>query len=124
MPGDWPLFVGLSYGDNVVASIIGQTYNSEIRIFAAFVSEGMSLKGHLEEYARSWLAANAHRLSLLGAYEDFPNVELKSETFQAAREILGGEWMSVSKPWEVRRDAMLDILTKAMPFYFQTVDAA
>jgi len=57
----------------------------------------------------------------LGAYEDFPNVQLKSETFQAAREILAGEWASISKSWEIRRAAMLDILTKAQAFSFKPV---
>src|SRR5262249_47712445 len=32
----WPLFVGLSCDDNFVATVIGQTYNTEVRIFAAF----------------------------------------------------------------------------------------
>jgi len=57
----------------------------------------------------------------LGAYEDLPNVQLKSETFQAAREILAGEWASISKSWEIRRAAMLDILTKAQAFSFKPV---
>jgi len=121
VPGNWPLFIGLSHGEGIVATVIGQTYNSEIRIFAAFVSEAISLRRHLLEYIQPWLSANAHRLSLLGAYEDFPNVQLKSETFQAAREILAGEWASISKSWEIRRAAMLDILTKAQTFSFKPV---
>ena len=48
--GNWPLFVGLSYADSVVATVVGQMYNSEIRIFAAFVTEGMSLRRHLDDY--------------------------------------------------------------------------
>src|SRR5262249_42097269 len=94
VPGNWPLFVGLSHGDGVVACVIGQTYNSEIRIFAAFVSEEMSLRHHLSECTRSWLSANARQSTegqqsprLLGACEDVPNADLKTETFQAAREI-------------------------------------
>ena len=32
---------------------------------------------------------------------------------------MSGEWASISKPWEIRRDAMLDILTRAVPFIFK-----
>jgi Phage Terminase len=55
MTGDWPLFVGVSYGDGVAASVIAQTYNDEVRIFASFVSEGTSLRRHLEQFTKSWL---------------------------------------------------------------------
>jgi hypothetical protein len=123
--GSWPLFVGLSSGDGVVvASVIGQMYNGEIRIFAAFLSDGMSLRRHLLEYTKPWLSTNAHfspRLQMMGAYEDTTDVETKSETHRAAQEILGGEWASISKPWEVRRDSMLDILTRAAPFTFRPI---
>ena len=34
---------------------------------------------------------------------------------------MAGEWASISKPWEIRRDAMLDILTKAAPFTFRPI---
>ena len=119
--GNWPLFVGLSYGDSVVATVVGQMYNSEIRIFAAFVTEGMSLRRHLDEHTKPWLSADVRRLRLLGAYEDTADVQIKSETHRAAQEILSGEWASISKSWEIRRDAMLDILTKAAPFTFRPI---
>jgi hypothetical protein len=45
--GDWPLFVGLSSGDRIVATVLGQPYNAELRVLAAFVSEGSSVQGHL-----------------------------------------------------------------------------
>lgn len=112
-----------SSGDDFVASVVGQIYNAEIRIFAAFCSEGMSLRGHLEEIVRPWLSANAHRLTLLGGYENFKDVDIKGETHRAAQEILGDQWTSISKPWEIRRDAMRDLLGKAA-LYFQTITAA
>jgi hypothetical protein len=41
---------------------------------------------------------------------------------QTIRETLGaGEWMTIQKPWESRRDAMLDILGKAMPYTFRPI---
>jgi hypothetical protein len=121
VPGNWPLFVGFSHGDGIVASAVGQMYNNEVRIFAAFCSEEMSLRRHLLECTKPWLSASASRLRLMGAYEDFADLQLKSETLRAAQEILGGEWASISKAWEIRRDAMLDTLTKAAPFTFKPI---
>jgi hypothetical protein len=120
--GDWPLFIGLSYGDGVVASVIGQIYNREIRIFAAFVTEGASLKHHLSEYSKSWLAVNVRtRLRIMGGYENTADLQLQSETYQAVQDTLGGEWTSISKSWELRRDSLRDTLTKAQPFTFRPI---
>src|SRR5262249_7863463 len=119
VPGNWPLFVGLSYSDGIAASVIGQIYNREIRILAAFCTEGMSLRQHLVEFTKPWLSANAHRLRIIGGYEDIADVEIRSGIFQAAQEILGGEWASISKRWESRRDNMLDFLVRAIPFTFK-----
>ena len=119
VPGSWPIFVGLSYGDAIAASVIAQTYNDEIRVFASFVTEGMSLRRHLEEYTKSWLIAHAHKVQLFGGYEDITDTQLKSEIFVTASEVLQGQWAGISKPWETRRDAMLDMLTKAVPFIFR-----
>jgi len=55
----------------------------------------------------------------LGGYENFTDVEIRAETHRTAQEILSGEWASISKPWELRRDAMLDILSKATPYTFK-----
>ena len=71
--GNWPLVIGVSYDEGIAASVIGQMYNSEIRIFAAFLSEAMSLRRHLEEHTKVWLSTNAHLslvCSMMGAYED------------------------------------------------------
>jgi len=125
--GNWPLFIGLSFADGIVATVIGQTYNNEIRIFAAFVSEGQSPRRHLVEYVEPWLSANAPRsprLPILGAYayEDTADLkEIQSGVLLTVRELLGGSWMSISKSWELRRDAMLDSLTKAQAFTFKPV---
>jgi hypothetical protein len=117
--GDWPLFIGLSSGDGIIASVIGQPYNSELRILAAFTSEGTSTQGHCLQYTRPWLTANAGSLRLLGAYEDMTDTKIASELRVAAVKTLGGEWVSISSPWENRRDIMLNVLTKAMPFTFR-----
>jgi hypothetical protein len=60
---------------------------------------------------------NAPTLRLVGAYEDDP--QLKSDTHRTVRETLPAEWCSISKPWESRRDAMLEVLVKAQAFSFK-----
>ena len=123
--GNWPVVIGISYDEGIAASIIGQMYNNgQIRILAAFLSEGVSLRRHLLEHTKPWLSTHAHlssRLQMLGAYEDTTDLEKKSATRRTAQEILSGEWALISKSWEIRRDAMLDILTKAAPFTFRPV---
>src|SRR5262249_16390155 len=61
--GNWPLFVGLSCDENFVASVVGQTFNDQVRIFGAWCTEGMNTQRHLEEGPKAFLAANAPRLS-------------------------------------------------------------
>jgi hypothetical protein len=119
--GNWPLFIGVSHDEGIAASVIGQQYNNEIRIFAAFVTEGMSLRHHLLEHTRNWLANNAHRLELMGSYEKDKDPQQDSEIYRTALDVLGGQWVSITKPWDVRRDSLLDTLTKAQPFTFEPV---
>src|SRR5262249_7689508 len=119
VPGQWPLFVGLSYGDSVAASVIAQTYNDEVRVFASFVSEGMSLRRHLEQFTKAWLIAHAHKVRLFGGYESITDRKLESEIFVTCSEVLQGQWASITKLWESRRDTMLDMLVKAVPFTFR-----
>jgi hypothetical protein len=97
-------------------------YLSETRIFAAFLSEGQSLRRHLLEHVKPWLAANTQTQAprLMGAYED-GDVEIKAETHRTAMEVIGGEWALITRPWQSRRDAMLDTLTKAAPFTFRPI---
>jgi hypothetical protein len=126
--GNWPLVIGVSYDEGIAASVIGQVYNAEIRIFAAFLTEAMSLRRHIEECVKPWLSTNlsslpktpnAPKLRLLGAYEDDP--QGKSDTHRTVRETLPAEWCSISKPWESRRDGMLEVLVKAQAFSFKPV---
>jgi hypothetical protein len=118
-PGNWPLFVGLSHGDGVAASVIAQVYNHEIRVFFAVVAENMSLRHHLQEHVKGWLSGNALRMEINGAYENSGNPEIQSEACRTAQEVLGGQWTSISTPWELRRDRMLNILVEAQPFSFK-----
>jgi hypothetical protein len=119
-----PLFIGQTFVD-CPATVIGQLDRSgQIRILAAFVSEGMSLRRHLEECVKPWLSANVFRPALLGGLED-ADPQVYSDMRRTIGEILGaGEWTRIEKPWESRRDAMLDVLAKAMPVTFQPRFAA
>jgi hypothetical protein len=69
-----------------------------------------------DERIKPWLATSGLYPALLGACEE-ADPQLSSDMRQTIRETLGaGEWMTIQKPWESRRDAMLDILGKAMPY--------
>jgi hypothetical protein len=129
-PGNWPLFVGISYDDGIAASCIAQVYNAEVRIFFAAVSEGISLRRHLSENVVPWLTVNNTpgetlnaRLSVLGAYErETPEQRKESNLWETIAETFGteqGAWSSISKPWEVRRDSMLNALSESLPFTFK-----
>jgi hypothetical protein len=130
-----PLFIGQTFVD-CPATVIGQVdHSGQIRILASFVSQGMNLRRHLEQCAKPWLTANTRpderfkpwlatsglHPALLGACEE-AGPQLSSDMRQTIRETLGaGEWMTIQKPWESRRDAMLDILGKAMPYTFRPI---
>lgn len=117
--GDWPLFVGLSSGDRIVATVLGQPYNAELRVLAAFVSEGSSVQGHLLQHTKPWMIAHAGSLRILGSYEDTTDVKIKAELCLAAQTTVGGTWACITAPAGNRRDAMLNTLTQAMPFTFR-----
>jgi hypothetical protein len=121
-----PLFIGQTFVD-CPATVIGQFARSgQIRILASFVGEGMGLRRYLQECVKPWLSANvpvlptsleALRPVLLGAVED---AEQDSDMWRTINEILGtGAWTTVKTPWEGRKDAMLDVLAKAMPYTFR-----
>src|SRR5262249_35782675 len=114
-----PLFIGQTFVD-CPATVIGQLRrNGQIRILAAFVSEGMSLRRHLQECIKPWLSANVFQPALLGGLED-ADPQVISDMRRTIDEILGaGQWTTIKKPWESRRDAMLDVLAKAMPYIFK-----
>ena len=94
-------------------------YGSEIRVFFAAVSEGVSLRRFLEEHTREWLVRNARDIKLNGAFEKSENLEIQSETRKAARDVLAGEWVSIQTPWQIRRDRLLSTLVEAQPFNFK-----
>jgi hypothetical protein len=117
-PSGWPLIVGVSADETFAASVIAQTYMSEVRVFAAWCSEGISLRHHLQEFPKAWLSANSPRLQLFGGYENDPNPEIRGKLHDAATEVLNGQWCSVWDKYDSRLDKMRDALQKAVPFKF------
>ena len=87
-----PVYIGQTLVE-MPATVIAQSDRGSIRILAAFASEGMGLRRHVETVVKPWLTANArwalnnHRL-LLGAYED---VEQQNEfdLLQIVEDLLG-----------------------------------
>src|SRR5262249_30082677 len=51
--------------------------------------------------------------------ESITDRKLESEIFVTCSEVLQGQWASITKLWESRRDTMLDMLVKAVPFTFR-----
>jgi len=117
-----PVYIGQTLVE-MSATVIAQSDHGSIRVLAAFASEGMGLRRHVETIVKPWLAANArwalnnHRL-LLGAYED---VEQQNEfdLLQIVEDLLGGYWEKPLSKWEGRRDGVLDLIGKATPGTFQ-----
>jgi hypothetical protein len=117
-----PVYIGQTLVE-VPATVIAQSDRGSIRVLAAFASEGMGLRRHVETIVKPWLAVNArwalnnHRL-LLGAYED---VEQQNEfdLLQIVEDLLGGYWEKPLSKWEGRRDGVLDLIGKATPGTFQ-----
>jgi hypothetical protein len=113
-----PVFIGQTFVD-CPATVVGQLDRSgQIRVVAAFVSAGMSLRRHLEQRVKPWLSANVFRPTLLGGLED-ADPQVSSDM----RRTMAKSWAPASgrrlkNRGESRRDAMLDALAKAIPHVF------
>ena len=118
-----PVYIGQTLVEVPATVIAQQSNHGSIHVLAAFASEGMGLRRHVETVVKPWLTANArwalnnHRL-LLGAYED---VEQQNEfdLLQIVEDLLGGYWEKPLSKWEGRRDGVLDLIGKATPGTFQ-----
>jgi hypothetical protein len=103
-------FIGQTMVD-VPATVIAQQSEGSIRVLAAFASEGMGLRRHVETIVKPWLAANArwalhdNRL-LLGAFKDLDQ-PTESDLLQIVEDALGGIWEKPVSKWEGRRTPCL-----------------
>ena len=133
-PG-WPVFIGQTFINGCV-TVIGQALdNGQVNVLATLVSEGLSLKTHLEQHVRPWFAANIIEASyaatcrspLLAALEDADEIRaelggLKTEAYQTLRGFFVfefGQLTTIKRPWEERRSVVMDILNRAMKFTFK-----
>ena len=67
------------------------------------------------------MAVNCHwalneRRVLLGTFEDIADQQAQWNFTQISEGVLGGMWDPPAHPWEIWREAMLDMLGKARPF--------
>lgn len=89
-------------------------------MLAAFASEQMSLRRHVDTIVKPWLAANCgwifqDRRLLLGVVEEM-ETDADCDFAQALQNSLGGSWDPASHPWESRRDSMLDVFGKVQGY--------
>jgi hypothetical protein len=120
-----PVYVGQTLLD-MPATVIAQEYRGSICVLATFASEEASLQKHLETVVKPWLASNANwalqdRRLLLGAYEDVSDKQAQWNFADIVQTTLSGRWEPSQNPWESRRETMLDVIGKAVPFTFGPV---
>ena len=113
-----PVYVGQTF--NLPATVICQSDHGAISVLAAFASEQMSLRRHIETIVKPWLAANCgwifqDRRLLLGIVEQM-ETNADCDFAQTLQTSLGGSWDPASHPWESRRDSMLDVFGKAQGY--------
>jgi hypothetical protein len=113
------VFIGQTFIDCPATVITQEDRGGAIRVLAAFASEDMSLRRHIGAKVKPWLLANTRALQdrrlLMRTYEDAADRQVQYDMHQTLEDILGGEWEPAVSPWESRRDAMLDVLGKAIP---------
>ncbi len=113
-----PVYIGQVF--ELPATVIAQNDRGAINVLAAFASEQMSLRRHLETVVKPWLAANCpwvfqDRQLFVGVYQDI-DLRANGGVGNILQSTLGGTWNLSMQPWEIRRDAMLDLFGKAQPF--------
>ena len=118
VPVRGPVYIGQTF--ELPATVIAQANRGAIYALAAFASEQMSLRRHLETIVKPWLAANCRwalsdRRLILGAMEDV-DPQAQCTFTEILENVIGGVWDSPVNPWGSRREAMLDLFGKATPF--------
>jgi hypothetical protein len=117
-PFQGPIYIGQTF--EIPATVIAQAKGSSIHVLAAFVSEQMSLKRHLETVVKPWLVANArfafHDNRFISGMVDDAEKQAQQNFIEVLENVIGGMWEPPMSPWESRRDAMLDVFGKAQPF--------
>ncbi|HEY2922941.1 MAG TPA: hypothetical protein VGK77_28515, partial [Candidatus Binatia bacterium] len=119
-----PVYVGQTLVDVPSTVIAQQSTDGALRVLAAFASEGMGLRRHVETVVKPWFVTNArfalqdNRL-LLGVVEDDLDEQTKWDLLEIVEDALGGFWEKSESKWEARRDAVLELIGKATPGAFR-----
>jgi hypothetical protein len=113
-----PVYIGQTLIDVPATVIAQQALDGSIRVLAAFASESMGLRRHIETVVKPWFVANARfaindsRL-LLGSFEEVSG-QTQWDLVQILENSLGGSWdKPLVSEWAARRDSVLDLINKA-----------
>jgi hypothetical protein len=123
-PDRSPVYIGQTLVDMPATVIAQQSTAGGLRVLAAFASEGMGLRRHIETVVKPWLVTNArfalqdNRL-LLGTFEDDLDEQTKWDLLGIVEAALGGFWEKSESKWESRRDAVLELIGRATPGAFR-----
>ncbi len=118
-----PIYVGQTLVDVPATVIAQQSAFGSIRVLAAFASEGMSLRRHIETVVKPWFVRHArgqlqNSQLLFGAFEAIDD-RTEWDMLQIIEDALGGIWETPDGAWDARRDQVLDLIGKATPGMFQ-----
>jgi hypothetical protein len=122
VPDYGPVYVGQTF--EVPVTVIAQAQSGVVCVLAVFTSEQMSLRRHIETIVKPWLVRHTswalRGRQLFGSYpgegdgqQQWPSQLILEEM------LLGGDWSPAQKPWESRKDSILDVLAKAVPGAFK-----
>jgi hypothetical protein len=106
------------------ATVIVQSPDgAAIRVLAAFASEGMSLQRHVSTVVKPWVQRNApgalqQRGLCFGVYADDIEQQAQFDLARIVEDVLRGDWTQPFTPWESRRETLLDLLGKSLPWTF------
>jgi phage terminase large subunit-like protein len=123
-PDRSPVYIGQTLVDMPATVIAQQSTAGGLRVLAAFASEGMGLRRHIETVVKPWLVTNErfalqdNRL-LLGTFEDDLDEQTKWDLLGIVEAALGGFWEKSESKWESRRDAVLELIGRATPGAFR-----
>ena len=117
-----PIYIGQTLVD-MPATVIAQCDRGAVQVLAAFASEGMGLRRHVEGTVKPWLLANArwalnNNQLLLGTFEDIDQ-QSESDLLQIIEDSIGGIWEKTNSRWESRRDSVLELIGKSVPGLFK-----
>ena len=110
-----PVAVGQDFG-HTPTTIIGQSYQGEMRVLVALASERGGVKQHLEQLVLPWLSTHAPWVLknpdyLIGEYDPAGEIDEQTDIEQdpagLLEEMLPGRWQKGPVAWQVRRDRLI-----------------